>query len=220
MKLLRSTVSASALSFLELLALAQPALADGNGVAKQDGSKQDLVGEAERWLTRAAAGPTVASDPTNHGGTDREGSATAERELAPPSAMGAMGAMGAKEKPLFGLTAPSASVVARDWHGSMRLMGDRTLVLDDLRATASNRMVMARLATDTRISTFVQVGIGEWRIDPAMFPTARSYSEAAGAIGVGLRAPALLARAHREARSRTPRSTVTSTTRRTRSRRA
>lgn len=177
MKLLRSTLSV--LSFFGLLALAQSASADGNGAAKQDGSRQDLVGEAERWLTRAAAGPTAASDPSNHGGTDREGSATAERELAPPSALGA------EQKPLFDLTAPSASIVARDWHGSMRLLGDRTLVLDDLRATASNRMVMGRLATEGRISIFVQVGVGQWRIDPAMFPTARSYSELAGEIGSG-----------------------------------
>ena len=176
MKILRNT--ASFLSFLGMIALAPPALADGNGARQQD-AKQDLVGQAELWLKRAAAGPTAASDPARHGGTEREGSSTAERELGPPEALGA------EQKPLFQLTAVSASVVARDWHGSMRLMGDHTLVLDDLRATASNRMVLARVATDARISTFVQMGIGEWRIDPAMFPTARSYSEAAGQIGSG-----------------------------------
>jgi len=173
MKILRNAVSS--LSFLGMLALAQPALADAAG-----GAKQDLVGEAELWLTQAAAGPTAASDPTHHGGTDREGASTAEREIATANALGA------EQKPLFDLTVPPvASVVARDWHGSMRLMGDHTLVVDDLRATASNRMVVARLATDSRISTFVQVGLGQWRIDPAMFPTARSYSEAAGQIGSG-----------------------------------
>jgi hypothetical protein len=175
-----SRILLSSLSLLAVFAVAQPALAESNAGGKQDGARQDLVGEAERWLTRAAAGPTVASEPNTHAGSSREGASTAERELAPPSALGA------EQKPLFDLSAPSASVVARDWHGSMRLMGDRTLVLDDLRATASNRMVLARIATDSRISPFVQMGIGEWRIDPAMFPTARSYSELAGQVGTGL----------------------------------
>jgi hypothetical protein len=153
MNLFRTTVSTFA--FLGSLALAQPALADGTS------AKPDLVGEAERWLTAAAAGPTAASD------------------LVEPSSVGA------EHPALMDLSAPSLSVVARDWHGSMRLMGDRTLVLDDLRATASNRMVLTRLATEGRLSTFVQVGVGEWRIDPAMFPNARSYSEIAGQLGGG-----------------------------------
>jgi hypothetical protein len=171
MNLFRTTVSTFA--FLGSLALAQPALADGTS------AKPDLVGEAERWLTAAAAGPTAASDPSNHGGVEREGSSTAERDLVEPSSVGA------EHPALMDLSAPSLSVVARDWHGSMRLMGDRTLVLDDLRATASNRMVLTRLATEGRLSTFVQVGVGEWRIDPAMFPNARSYSEIAGQLGGG-----------------------------------
>jgi len=174
-------ITASVLSLFGLLALARPAFADGNGTARQDGGKPDLVHEAEQWLTRAAAGPTAASEPIDHGATNRERSSTAERE---PASAGATGAE--QRKPLFDLTAPTASVVARDWHGSMRIMGDRTLVLDDLRATASNRMVMGRLATDSRMSTFVQVGLGQWRIDPAMFPTARSYSEIAGQVGSGV----------------------------------
>lgn len=178
MNFLRTAVSTLAL--FGSLGFAQPALADGIGNgAKQDGARQDLVGEAERWLTAATAGPTAASDPSNHGGIAREGASTAERDLAKPSSMGA------EQQAFIDFSAPSLSVVARDWHGSMRLMGDRTLVLDDLRATASNRMVVTRLATDARLSTFVQVGVGEWRIDPAMFPTARSYSEMAGQLGTG-----------------------------------
>ncbi len=170
----------SGFSFLALLALAQPALADGN-VTKQESGKGDLVSQAEQWLARAAAGPTAASDPTEHTAGARESSRTAEREPASADATGAE-----QPKPFFALTAPTASVVARDWHGALRIVGDRTLVLDDLRATASNRMVIARLATDSRLSTFVQIGLGQWRIDPAMFPTARSYSEVAGQVGSGV----------------------------------
>ena len=31
----------------------------------------------------------------------------------------------------------------------------------------------------------MQLGVGEWRIDPAMFPNARSYSEVAGQVSAG-----------------------------------
>lgn len=44
---------------------------------------------------------------------------------------------------------------------------------------------MARVATGGRFTTFAQLGVGEWRIDTAMFPNARAYSEIAGQIGAG-----------------------------------
>lgn len=139
--------------------------------------------EAERWLAAATAGPTVASEPTQRSSTQ---SATAERPSQATTTA-------EQPKPLFDLS-PNASLVARDWRGSMRIVGDRTMLVDDLRPTASNRMVMARLATDARFSTFVQAGVGEWRVDTAMFPNARSYSEMAGQIGTGfeLRLPSNL----------------------------
>ncbi len=96
--------------------------------------------------------------------------------------------------PIFDL-APNASLVARDWKGSMKLAGDRTMLVDDLRPTASTRMVVGRLSTSRAwVTTFAQVGVGEWRIDTVMFPNARSYSETAGQIGAGfeLRLPARL----------------------------
>jgi hypothetical protein len=139
-----------------------------------------LMGEAERWLRAATAGPTVASDPTTHG-VAAERSTTAEWHVAgngPDEAA-------VEGKPFFDLALPNASIVARDWRGSMKIVGDRTLLVDDLRPTASNRMVVGRLATDARLTTFVQAGVGEWRIDTAMFPNARSYSEVAGQVGGG-----------------------------------
>lgn len=128
-----------------------------------------VVEEAERWLIAAQAGPAAASEPSNH-----RASATAER-AAPESAA---------QQPFVDFS-PNATVVARDWGGSMKIVGGRTMLVDDLRPTASNRMLVARLATDARLTTFVQLGVGEWRIDPAMFPNARSYSETAGQIGTG-----------------------------------
>lgn len=134
-----------------------------------------IIGEAERWLTAATAGPTVASDPTMQG-VSTQSSRTAERDTT---------AARTAEQPTFMELVPNASLVARDWRGSMKIAGQRTMLVDELRPTASNRMVVARLATGGRFTTFGQVGLGEWRIDTAMFPNARAYSEVAGQIGGG-----------------------------------
>jgi hypothetical protein len=132
-----------------------------------------IVEEADRWLTAAMYGPTIGTDLTRRAGD----ATTAERpsQHTTPTV---------QQQPLFDLS-PNASVVARDWRGSMKVIGSRTMLVDDLRPTASNRLVMARLATDARLTTFVQAGVGEWRIDTAMFPNARSYSEIAGQVGAG-----------------------------------
>lgn len=136
-----------------------------------------LIGEAERWLQAAAAVPTVASDPATHGGAAQR-SSTAERGVADDSAR-------ATAKDPWVDFVPNLSVVVRDWRGSLKLAGDRTLLVDDIRPTASNRMVIGRLATDAQLTTFVQVGVGEWRIDTVMFPNARAYRESAGQVSGG-----------------------------------
>jgi hypothetical protein len=168
----------SILSVLSALA----AFTLAGAAAGADGAPQTsgLMGEAERWLRAATAGPTVASDPTTHG-VAAERSTTAERNVAGNGSE----QPGAEQRSLFDFGLPIASIVARDWRGSMKIVGDRTLLVDDLRPTASNRMVVARLASEGRVTTFVQAGIGEWRIDTAMFPNARSYSEVAGQVGGG-----------------------------------
>jgi hypothetical protein len=168
----------AALTSIALLAITQPAVAQ-----ERAGKSPGIIGEAERWLTAATAGPTVASDPT----TPRNASTTAERATEETTS-------GGERKPFVDF-APNASLVARDWRGSMKLAGQRTMLVDDLRPTASNRMVVARIATnDAWLTTFAQLGAGEWRIDTAMFPNARSYSEMAGQIGGGfeLRLPSRL----------------------------
>lgn len=156
---------------LAVIAFASPASAADTAPTKSPG----IVGEAERWLTAATAGPTVASEPTL-GGVAMQPSRTAERDTAASSAA---------EQPSFMDLVPNASLVARDWRGSMKIAGQRTMLVDELRPTASNRMVVARVATSGRFTTFGQVGLGEWRIDTAMFPNARAYSEVAGQVGGG-----------------------------------
>jgi hypothetical protein len=122
----------------------------------------------------ATAGPTAASDPTARSTAE---SPTAARAVGPERAAVA-------EQPLIGLM-PNASLIARDWRGSMKIVGDHTTLIDDLRPTASNRMIIGRLATGGRLSVFGQVGAGEWRVDTVMFPNAVSYSELAGQVGGG-----------------------------------
>ena len=135
-----------------------------------------LLGRAERWLTAGAAGPTVASEPT------ARAPLTAERLVseAEAEAEGRSGMGGA----LLRLS-PCGSVIARDWRGSVKLLGNRMLLVDELRPTGSNRTVVGRIATDSRLSLFVQAGLGEWRIDPVMFPNVGSYSELAAQVATG-----------------------------------
>jgi hypothetical protein len=142
--------------------------------ARSSGPSAGLVEEARRWLTAATSGPAALGEATTGSPT----STTAERAEA------ATASPAAEHKPFIDLS-PSVSLVARDWRGSMKLAGP-TMLVDDLRPTASNRMVVGRIATDARLATFAQLGIGEWRIDTAMFPSARSYSEIAGQLGAGI----------------------------------
>lgn len=173
----RSPVSALA-SLALLLAVVRPAFAGDSAPTPTSSSARTsgIVGEAERWITAAAAGPVVASEPTAHG-VATPTSRTAERDAPPYGA-------GAERRALVELV-PSLSLVARDWRGSVKIMGHRTMLVDELRPTASNRMVVARLATGGRLTTFGQLGVGEWRIDTVMFPNTRAYSEAAAQIGGG-----------------------------------
>jgi hypothetical protein len=173
MKSLRSTLQVSVLASLVLAASARSAFAAD--VAPKT-SIVTLVDHGQQWLLAAAAGPTVASEPTMR---STAGAETAVRPVGPERQPAA------EEQSIFDLT-PNASVVARDWRGSLKIVGARTMLVDDLRPTASNRMVIGRVATNAaRISLFAQVGAGEWRVDTVMFPGAVSYSELAGQLGGG-----------------------------------
>ena len=82
---------------------------------------------------------------------------------------------------------PSVSLVARDWGSSFRVSGERLALVDALRLTSSTRMVLTRFrVTDSRISPFVQVGLGQWRTDPALLPLTPSYMEIAAQAAGGI----------------------------------
>jgi hypothetical protein len=172
MNLLSKTISVSVLASLIVVGSASPALAAD--VAPKT-SLVMLADEGQSWFMAAAAGPTVASDPTAHSTADATGARLAGAERAPL----------VEQQPFIDFL-PNASVIVRDWRGSVKIIGDRTMLVDDLRPTASNRMIVGRIATnEARVSLFAQVGVGEWRVDTVMFPNAVSYSEIAGQIGGG-----------------------------------
>ena len=82
---------------------------------------------------------------------------------------------------------PTVSLVARDWGSSFRVAGERLALVDALRLTSSTRMVLTRFrATDSRISPFVQVGLGQWRTDPFLLPLTPSYMELAAQAAGGI----------------------------------
>lgn len=125
----------------------------------------DLALDGNRFVTQTMAGAAPSG---------RESSPTAN---ANPTAASV-------EPPPLVDFLPRASLVARDWRGSMKVAG-RTMLLDDLRPAASHRMVLARIASDARLAPFVQAGAGEWRVDPVLFPNQPTRQALAGQIGAG-----------------------------------
>lgn len=144
-----------------------PASAGAAEVAAAKGSLIRVVEDGNAAFTAFVAGPTAASSP----------SLRRPAQDAPPET--------ARVDVPFVDLAPRPSLLVRDWRGSFRLAGAGTNVVDDLRPSASNRMVIARVATAARLSTFAQLGAGQWRIDPVLFPAFPTYDAVCGQLGAG-----------------------------------
>ena len=167
----------SALLAVSLACLAVSTTARAAGDAAPKTGIVTMIDQGQQWLKAATAGPTAASDPST-----RVGSPTANR--AEESASRAS-TTPESPQPFLALQ-PSAAIVARDWRGSLQVVGERSMIIDDVRPTASNRMVMGRFSTSgSRLSLFGQVGAGQWRVDTVMFPNALSDEELAGQVGGG-----------------------------------
>ncbi|HEY8072843.1 MAG TPA: hypothetical protein VIF62_02005 [Labilithrix sp.] len=91
----------------------------------------------------------------------------------------------AAAQPLVILAPPRATVLVRDWRGSMRVSGDATLT-DDLRPSASYRMGVLRASSTGRLAGYVQLGAGQWRLDPVLFPGLPCDERLTGQVGGGL----------------------------------
>lgn len=117
--MMRIIITFSVLASFVGASLASPALAAD--VAPKT-SLVNLVDEGQAWLKMATAGPTTASDPAPRSTADA------------PTAMGPERTALGEQRPFFDVS-PHASVIARDWRGSMKIVGDRSMLVDDLRPT-------------------------------------------------------------------------------------
>jgi hypothetical protein len=85
----------------------------------------------------------------------------------------------------FGV-APSVTLVARDWASSTRLAGDRMGFVEEVRLASSTRMVVGRVRLSaTRFTPFLQVGLGQWRVDRNYMPLLPHTIEVASQFGAG-----------------------------------
>jgi hypothetical protein len=85
----------------------------------------------------------------------------------------------------FGV-APRVTLVARDWASSTRLAGDRLSLVETMRLSASTRMVVGRARLSaTRFTPFLQLGLGQWRVDRKHLPLTPQTIEIAGQLGTG-----------------------------------
>ena len=135
-----------------------------------------VVDDGTQALSAFMASPTAASQPTTRPDADRP--AFDGRKPIDPDAR----------------ALPRPSFVLRDWRESFVIAGAPALLVDDVRPFATNRVALARItapAIETKqavlsVSPFVQVGAGEWRIDPVLVPAMPIASTYAGQVGGGV----------------------------------
>jgi hypothetical protein len=85
----------------------------------------------------------------------------------------------------FGV-APRVTLVARDWGNSMKLAGEQLSLVDQMRLSASTRMVVGRARwTGTRFTPFLQIGLGQWRVDRQYLPFTPESEDVASQVGAG-----------------------------------
>jgi hypothetical protein len=81
---------------------------------------------------------------------------------------------------------PRATLVARDWGGALVLVGHLSPT-DQFRLSRSTRMIMGRVHVPIgRFTPFAQLGLGQWRLDPDLFPACVRDVESAGQVGGGM----------------------------------
>jgi hypothetical protein len=78
------------------------------------------------------------------------------------------------------------SVVSRDWQGARAVIGP-LIATDFLRPTRSSQMLMGRVRlSGQRITTFVQLGLGSWRLDSELLSPRVVEVDRAGQVGAGI----------------------------------
>jgi hypothetical protein len=77
------------------------------------------------------------------------------------------------------------SVVARDWNGARPVIGP-LMATDFVRPARSTQMLVGRVRlSGQRVTTFVQLGLGSWRLDTPLL-SRREEVDRAGQVGAGI----------------------------------
>jgi hypothetical protein len=77
------------------------------------------------------------------------------------------------------------SVVARDWDGARTVIGP-LMTTDFLRPARSTQMLVGRVRlSGQKVATFVQLGLGSWRLDTPLL-SRREEIDRAGQVGAGI----------------------------------
>ena len=80
----------------------------------------------------------------------------------------------------------SVSVVTRDWEGGTAVIG-QLIATDFLRPTRSSQMVFGRLRlSGGPLASFVQLGLGTWRLDVDLVPKHTGELDRAVQLGAGV----------------------------------
>jgi hypothetical protein len=83
---------------------------------------------------------------------------------------------------------PDTSLVARDWDGPRLFVGHLSPI-DRIRFSRSSRMLVGRVRVPAgRVVPFIQLGLGQWRVDTVLLPYRRDVAYAAQ-LGYGFELP-------------------------------
>jgi hypothetical protein len=161
-------------TFFALAAIALPRAARADEVGSVEWSKFYAAAES------VMRGKFVREEPTSRASQSSSDSGT--------SSQARTGAVGTSTNPWFGVD-PHVSVVARDWGEGFRLYGAPMALSDQLRLTRSSRMIMSRVRMGNgRIVPFMQLGMGQWRVDTSTLPAMHYDIQIASHAGWGIEA--------------------------------
>jgi opacity protein-like surface antigen len=107
-----------------------------------------------------------------------------------PAAVAPAAEKGATRQLHFLGTDYNVTVLVRDWRSAQRLAGGSLTPTDEVRISHSSRMAVARLRAMTGpLRPFIQIGIGQWRVDRdlvAVLSPKSTEMAAQAAVGVEL----------------------------------
>jgi hypothetical protein len=90
------------------------------------------------------------------------------------------------ERPQWDRPSLGLSLVTRDWQGGRPLIGP-LVTSDFVRPSRSSQMLVGRLRLSTEtVASFIQLGVGYWRLDAELIPRHGWEQDKAGQLGAGI----------------------------------